>query len=119
MSEESAEIVESNEAGQPSQPAQADRAPSAGETGGGGGLDLVLDVPLRVTVEVGGARMHVREVLQLSKGSVVELDRASGEPADVLVNGRVVARGELTVVDDHMAVRIVEVVGAARGGHAS
>ena len=83
----------------------------------GDGLDLVLDVPLHVTVEVGGARMNVREILQLAKGSVVELDRSSGEPADVLVNGRVVARGELTVVDDQVAVRIVEVVGTAGAGH--
>ncbi len=81
------------------------------------GIDFVLDVPLRVTVEVGGARMHVREVLQLNKGSVVELDRMSGEPADILVNGRLVARGELTVADDRLAVRVVEVIGASRFGH--
>jgi len=92
------------------QPTQA-AAPVAGA------IDFVLDVPLRVTVEVGGARMHVREVLQLVKGSVIELDRASGEPADVMVNGRLVARGELTVVDDRLAVRIVEVLGAERLGH--
>jgi flagellar motor switch protein FliN/FliY len=92
-------------------------APAAEAPAGPGALDFVLDVPLRVTVEVGGARMHVREVLQLVKGSVVELDRASGEPADVMVNGRLVARGELTVVDERLAVRIVEVVGANRLGH--
>lgn len=76
------------------------------------GLDLVLDVPLRLTVEIGGTQLLVREVLQLDKGAVVELDRMSGEPADVLVNGRVVARGEVTVVEDRLAVRIVEVTGA-------
>jgi flagellar motor switch protein FliN/FliY len=52
----------------------------------------------------------VREVLQLAKGSVVELDRMAGDPADLLVNGRIVARGEVTVIDDRLAVRIVEVV---------
>jgi flagellar motor switch protein FliN/FliY len=75
-----------------------------------GGLDLVSDVPLRLTVEVGSARMLVREVLQLGKGAVIELDRNQGDPSDVLVNGRLLARGEVTVVDDRLAVRIVEVI---------
>lgn len=79
------------------------------------GLDFVLDVPLRVTVEIGAARMLVAEVLQLDKGSVVELDRLAGEPADVLVNGRVVARGEVTMVEDRLAVRILDLEGQ-RGG---
>ena len=83
-----------------------------------GSLDLVIDVPLRLTVEVGGARMLVREVLQLGKGSVIELDRGSGEPADILVNGRLLARGEVTVVEDRLAVRVVEVIStsATEGG---
>ena len=75
-----------------------------------GALDFVLDVPLKVTVEIGGARMLVRDVLQLGKGSVVELDRMTGEPADVLVNDRLVARGEVTVIDDRLAVKVVEVI---------
>jgi len=75
-----------------------------------GSLDLVIDVPLRLTVEVGGARMLVREVLQLAKGSVIELDRGSSDPADILVNGRLLARGEVTVVDDRLAVRVVEML---------
>ena len=113
MSEET--TAENSENAAPSAAAaEPAAAPAASPVGG---LDLVMDVPLRVTVEAGGARMHVREVLQLTKGSVVELDRSSSEPVDVLVNGRVVARGELTVVDDHMAVRIVEVIGSARAGH--
>ena len=77
-------------------------------------FDLVSDVPLRLTVEIGGAEMLVREVLQLGAGSVVELDRLAGEPADVLINGRLVARGELTVVEERLAVRVVEVVGRDR-----
>lgn len=81
-----------------------------GKATGSGSLDLVIDVPLRVTVEVGSASMLVREVLQFSKGSVIELDRAAGEPADVLVNGRLLARGEVTVEDDRLAVRIVEML---------
>lgn len=73
-------------------------------------LDLVIDVPLRVTVEVGRASMLVRDVLQLTRGSVIPLDRRSGDPADILVNGRLIARGELSVVDDKLAVRVVEVI---------
>lgn len=94
-------------------PAEASRASEAAD-GPTAGLDLVLDVPLRMTVEIGGTRLFVREVLQLDKGSVIELDRMSGEPADVLVNGRLVGRGEVTVVEDRLAVRLVEVVGMER-----
>ena len=76
-----------------------------------GALDFVLDVPLKVTVEIGSVRMLVRDVLQLGKGSVVELDRMTGEPADILVNDRLVARGEVTVIEDRLAVKVVEVIG--------
>ncbi len=71
---------------------------------------FVADVPLRVTVQLGQTRMRVRDVLALDLGSVIELDRAVGEPADVLVNGRVVARADLTVVEDRLAIRIVDVL---------
>lgn len=80
-----------------------------------GELDFVLDVPLEVRVEIGSARLRVGEVLQLDKGSVIELDRMAGDPADVLVNGRVVAKGEITTVDDRLAVRLLEIAG--RGPH--
>jgi flagellar motor switch protein FliN/FliY len=79
-------------------------------------LGFVSDVPVRITVEIGRAKLLVREVLQLHPGSVVELDRMTGEPADVLVNGRLVARGEITVVEDRLAVKVVEVMSSdARG----
>lgn len=78
-----------------------------------GELDFVLDVPLEVRVEIGSARLRVGEVLQLDKGSVVELDRMAGDPADVLVNGRLVAKGEVTTVDDRLAVRLLEIAGRA------
>lgn len=74
------------------------------------GLDLISDVELRLTVEIGGSKLLLRDVLQLGKGSVVELDRDAGEPADILVNGRLIARGEVTTADDRMVVRIVEVL---------
>lgn len=80
------------------------------------GLDVVMDVPLRLSVEIGSTQLLVREILQLAKGSVVELDRVNGEPADVFVNDRLVARGEVTVVDEQLAVKIVEVVAGDVGG---
>lgn len=82
----------------------------------GPSLASVIDVPLRITVEIGKTRMLVREVLQLNKGSVVSLDRTSGDPADILVNGRLIARGEITTIDDSLAVRIVELVTQKQNG---
>ncbi|MFT5286669.1 MAG: flagellar motor switch protein FliN/FliY [Planctomycetota bacterium] len=79
---------------------------------GGAGLDVVMDVPLRLSVEIGSTRLLVREILQLAKGSIVELDRMNGEPADIYVNERLVALGEVTLVDEKLAVKIVEVVSA-------
>lgn len=72
---------------------------------------LLADVNLEVTVELGRVRMRVRDLLQLAEGSVLELDRAAGAPVDVLVNGSVVARGDVVVVDDELGVRITELVG--------
>ncbi len=77
------------------------------------GLDFVLDVPLHVTVEIGSSRMLVKEVLQLDTGAVIELDRMTGEPVDVLVNGRRVARGEVTMVGERLAVRLLQIEGRA------
>lgn len=77
-------------------------------------LDLLLDVPLRITVELGRARMAVRDVLALQTGSVVELDRAAGQPVDVLVNDRLIAHGEVVVIEDRFGVRITEIVSPTR-----
>lgn len=73
-------------------------------------LSLVMDVPLEVTVELGRTTKKVKEVLQLGPGTVIELDRLAGEPVDVRVNGRLVAKGEVVVLDELFAVRITEVV---------
>jgi len=75
-------------------------------------LGLILEVPLRLTVELGSANLPVRDVLALTKGSVVELDRMSGEPADVYANDRLIARGEVSVADQRVAIKITELVGA-------
>jgi flagellar motor switch protein FliN/FliY len=75
-----------------------------------GNLELILDVPLGVSVELGRVRMPVRQLLSLSAGSVIELAKLAGEPLDVLINGRPVARGEAVMVNDKFGVRLTEIV---------
>ncbi len=74
------------------------------------GIDLILDVPLELTVELGRKRMFIKDVLELTIGSIVELDRVAGEPVDVLVNGRIMARGEVVVIEDNFGIRITEII---------
>lgn len=76
-----------------------------------GGMQILSDVSMTVTAELGRARMTVRELLELAPGAIVELDRTAGMPIDVLVNGTVVARGEVVVVDEEFGVRVTEIVG--------
>ncbi len=76
-------------------------------------LDMVMDIPVRVTLEVGGREMPIRDLLQLQQGAVVELDRQAGDPLDVLVNGQLIARGEVVVVEDKLGIRLTEVVSAS------
>jgi flagellar motor switch protein FliN/FliY len=73
-------------------------------------LDLIMDVGVTVALEVGRARITVRELLQLTPGSIIELDRLANEPLDVLVNGVKVARGEVVVVNDRFGIRLTEVM---------
>jgi flagellar motor switch protein FliN/FliY len=81
-------------------------------------IDLLMDVPLQVTVELGRTRLSVREVLGLGTGSVVELDRFAGEPIDLLVNDRLIARGEVVVIDESFGVRVTEIVRSGQGAAA-
>jgi flagellar motor switch protein FliN/FliY len=74
------------------------------------GLDLLHDVEMDVAAELGRTRMSVRELLSLAPGAVVELDRAAGNPADLLVNGRLIARGEVVVIDENFGIRLTEIV---------
>jgi len=76
-------------------------------------LDLILDVPLQLTVELGRARRQVRDILNLGPGSVIELNKLAGENVDVLVNGKLIARGEVVVIDENFGVRITEIVSRA------
>ncbi len=73
-------------------------------------LELLLDVPLKVVVELGRAKMTLKQVLEMNVGSLIELDKLTGEPVDILVNGRLIARGEVVVVDENFGVRITEIV---------
>ncbi len=73
-------------------------------------LDMLLDIPLKVTVELGRTKQTVEEILDLSPGSIVELDKLAGEPVDVLVNNKLIAKGEVVVIDENFGVRITDIV---------
>jgi flagellar motor switch protein FliN/FliY len=88
----------------------ARRSAAGAALGMRGGLDMLHDVEMEVSAELGRTRMAVRELLSLSPGAIVELDRAAGSPADLLVNGRLIARGEVVVVDENFGIRITEIV---------
>jgi flagellar motor switch protein FliN/FliY len=93
--------------------AQVDDPPAEATKPGGPRptFDLLHDVEMEVTAELGRTRMSVRELLSLTPGAVIELDRAAGGPADLLVNGRLIARGEVVVIDENFGIRITEIVG--------
>jgi flagellar motor switch protein FliN/FliY len=73
-------------------------------------IDLVLDIPVQLTVELGRTRLPIRSLLQLAQGSVVELDGMAGEPMDVLVNGCLIAQGEVVVVNEKFGIRLTDVI---------
>jgi flagellar motor switch protein FliN/FliY len=89
-------------------------SPAGGSTGASAarswGIDMLRDVEMEVTCELGRTRMTVRQLLALAPGDVVELDRLAGSPADLLVNGTLLARGEVVVVDESFGLRITEIV---------
>lgn len=73
-------------------------------------LDAILDVPVTLAMEIGRTRINIRNLLQLNQGSVVELDRLAGEPMDVLVNGTLIAQGEVVVVNERFGIRLTDIV---------
>ena len=86
---------------------------TAGIASGGGAtpdLDVILDIPVTISMEVGATQIPIRNLLQLNQGSVVELDRLAGEPLDVLVNGTLIAHGEVVMVNDKFGIRLTDVV---------
>ena len=74
------------------------------------GLELILDIPVHLTVELGRTKISIRNLLQLAHGSVVELDGLAGEPMDVLVNGTLIAQGEVVVVNDKFGIRLTDII---------
>ncbi|NOY63142.1 MAG: flagellar motor switch protein FliN [Gammaproteobacteria bacterium] len=76
-------------------------------------LNMVLDIPVTISMELGRTKINIRNLLQLNQGSVVELDRLAGEPMDVLVNGTLVAHGEVVVVNEKLGIRLTDVISAA------
>jgi flagellar motor switch protein FliN/FliY len=79
--------------------------------GGGNDIEFLLDIPLEITVELGRTRMLIKDLLQLGQGSVVELEKLAGEPMEILVNNRLIARGEVVVVNEKFGVRLTDIVG--------
>ena len=75
-------------------------------------LNIVLDVPVSLTIELGGCQLPMREVLQLTIGSVVQLDKAADAPVELSINGKLIARGEVVVIEERFGVKITEVIGS-------
>lgn len=88
------------------QPLQSDAGPDIAR----GDIDRVLDVPVQLTAELGRARITIKNLLQLSQGSVVELDGLAGEPMDVFINGYLIAQGEVVVVNDKFGIRLTDII---------
>jgi flagellar motor switch protein FliN len=107
----------------PAQPAAAPAAAAAAATkmfeqfgsgqqnaGPAQGFDMIMDIPVRLSVELGRTKISIRNLLQLAHGSVVELDGLAGEPMDVLVNGTLIAQGEVVVVNDKFGIRLTDII---------
>ena len=73
-------------------------------------LQLLMGVPLEITVEIGSAKRKVKDILEFTQGTIIELERQAGAPVDVVVNGNLIAKGDVVVIDDNFAVRITEII---------
>lgn len=85
-------------------------APTVNTNGAGNDLNMILDIPVQLTVELGRTKIPIKHILQLAQGSVVELEALAGEPMDVLVNGYLIAQGEVVVVNDKFGIRLTDIV---------
>jgi len=83
---------------------------AAGVGGASRDMDFLLDIPLEVTVELGRTRMFIKDLLQLGQGSVIELEKIAGEPMEILVNNKLVARGEVVVVNEKFGIRLTDII---------
>jgi len=91
----------------------ANFTPTGAPNSAGNDINMILDIPVQLTVELGRTRIPIKHILQLAQGSVVELDAMAGEPMDVLVNGYLIAQGEVVVVNDKFGIRLVDVISPA------
>ena len=80
------------------------------ETGEKYDLELILDIPLDINVELGKVKMPINELLQLGQGSIIELSKAVGEPLDIYVNNKLIAKGEVVILDDHYGIRVADII---------
>jgi len=107
-------LIDDLEGPQASEPATA--APQPGQPAAGAGLpttmnlDFVLDIPLQVTAELGRAKMLINDLLQLGQGSVIELNKLAGEPMEILVNDKLIARGEVVVINEKFGIRLTDII---------
>ena len=100
----------SAESGKVSKPTFETFAPTPAGGASSHDIDMILDIPVQLTVELGRTRIAIKQILQLAQGSVVELDGLAGEPMDVLVNGCLIAQGEVVVVNDKFGIRLTDIV---------
>ncbi|MCC7202984.1 MAG: flagellar motor switch protein FliN [Nitrospirae bacterium] len=107
---ESGEKVVSQEKAVDAKPANFTPLKAANTVSGIGNLDFLLDISLLVSVHVGGTKMLIKDLLQLGQGSIIELNKMAGEPMDVLINDKLIARGEVVVVNDKFGVRLTDVM---------
>ena len=110
-----AAMAEAGEAQSEAQPAPMDTLKDESLPAGEGdvSLDVILDIPVTIAMEIGRTKINIRNLLQLNQGSVVELDRLAGEPLDVLVNGTLIAHGEVVVVNEKYGIRLTDVISPA------
>lgn len=116
MNDEAAQLAafEALSSGNAAAPAAATATSASTEAKAGDvNIDVILDVPVTLSMEVGRTRLPIRNLLQLNQGSVVELDRAAGESLDVFVNGTLIAHGEVVVVNDKFGIRLTDVISPA------
>lgn len=109
-----AEQADAGDKGQDVQRAEFDSLrDETGGAKGGENLDMVLEIPVTISLEVGNTQIPIRNLLQLNQGSVVELDRLAGEPLDVKVNGTLIAHGEVVVVNEKFGIRLTDIISPA------
>lgn len=104
---------EAADAGTAASAASFDELTDSSMPGSDVNLDVVLDIPVNLSMEIGRTKISIRNLLQLNQGSVVELERLAGEPMDVLVNGTLIARGEVVVVNEKFGIRLTDIISPA------